>query len=168
MKQIKLFFATLAAYFAMAVGTIVFASRFSQKTYDNDLLLKASAAVAATANGSLILDIGSGLAEFDVVVDVTAIDANGDESYEIVLQGSPDATFGTAANIVALGSLTLGGATSARATATGQGAASSTGRYLFASRNELNGVTYRYLRIRTVVAGTAPGGITYLAFLAKR
>jgi hypothetical protein len=86
------------------------------------VLLKAAALVAATANGTLILDLGNGVVEGEVIIDVTAIEVDTtDESYEIIVQGSPDATFATAGNIVALGSIVIGHASSVRLTSQGQG-----------------------------------------------
>lgn len=162
--KMKSLFAALA--FA---GTVAFANDYSRKTYDNALLLKAGALVAATANGTLILDVGGGLLDCDLVVDVSAIEtASTDESYNIILEGSPDATFGTAGNIVHLASMTLGHASSVLKAAEGSGVTDTAGRYTLGIRNELNGTTYRYLRIRTVVAGTIATGINYTAFLAKR
>ena len=142
------------------------ANLYSQRTYDAALLLKAAGLVASSADGSLILDVGAGLVCADLVMDVTAIEtASTDESYEIVLEGSPDAAFGTAGNIVALNRRVVGHA-SATAMAPA-GATSTVGRYLDCVRNELNGTTYRYLRLRTIVAGTIATGINYSAFLAK-
>lgn len=132
---------------------------------DDDLLLKASAAVTSSAAGSLILDVGDGLIDpATVVVDVSAMDiVSNDEQYDIVLQGSPDAAFGTAGNIVELGSITLGCKEAKR---TDGDADDTTGRFIFHVRNERNGTVYRYLRIYTVVAGTTPT-ITYKAWLSK-
>jgi hypothetical protein len=146
------------------------ANLHSQATYDAALLLKAAAAVAATANGSLILDVGTGMVKGDVIIDVTGleIDSN-DESYEIIIQGSSDATFGTAANIASLCSVTIGDKVATRlAYGVFQvGTDDTTGRYTLPFRNERNGTTYRYLRIKTVVVGTITTGITYSAWLAK-
>lgn len=162
MKAIRNFLAGLVAY-AASVGSVLMANLYSQRTYDNSLLLKASAAVAATADGTIILDTGgTGLLQFDLVLDVSAITQTADNKFRILVEGSPDATLGTAANIVTLCELTLGGTTGAAP----MGAADNIGRFLVCGRNERNGVTYRYLRIRTEVAGTAPS-ITYMAWLAK-
>jgi hypothetical protein len=169
MKQFKMK-ALLAGVLAFlsSSGTVLGGTLYSQRTYDASLLLKAAALVGATADGSLILDVGNGCLEADVVVDVTACELATDESYEIVIQGSPDAAFGTAGNIVALGSLTIMHSGAARATAMGQGAVDTgVGRHLFGIRNEKNGVTYRYLRLRTIVVGTIASGINYSAWLAK-
>lgn len=146
-------------------------NKYSQYTYDNSLLLKAAALVAASANGSLIVDLGSGLVDAKAVLDVTAIEvASNDESYEIIVQGSSDSDFGTAGNIVPLCSLTLGAAGSVRGGAgvTGIGTSDTAGRYVLPFRNERNGTTYRYVRVRTVVVGNIATGINYLGFIAKK
>jgi hypothetical protein len=145
------------------------ANIYSQRTYDNALLLKAAALVAATADGTLVLDVGNGVLNCDLVVDVSAIEVDTtDESYTIILEGSPDATFGTAGNIVVLAQMVLGHASSVAKVLNSSGVTDTTGRYLTPVRNELNGTTYRYLRIRTKIVGTIATGINYLAFLAKR
>ncbi len=144
------------------------ANIYSQRTYDNALLLKAAALVASSAAGSLILDVGNGLVDADLIIDATAVEVDSsNESFEIVLQGSPDATFGTAANIVALASITVGHHSSTRLTALAQGTDDVVGRFLLPVRNEKNGTTYRYLRIATIVVGTIGTGINYTAWLAK-
>lgn len=145
------------------------ANLYSQHTYDASLLLKAAALVAASADGSLILDVGTGLFEADMIVDVTAleIDSN-DESYTVVLEGSPDAAFGTAANIIPLAMIVIGDHASTAGALCAMGADDAVGRYTVPCRNERNGTTYRYLRIRTVVAGTIATGINFMAWLAKK
>src|SRR5207244_6477898 len=103
------------------------ANLHSQAIYDNSLLLKAAALVASSADGSLIVDAGAGLVDCDMVIDVSAIETDSsDESYAIILEGSPDAAFGTAGNIVAL-SRTILGHSSATAMAP-TGATSTVGR----------------------------------------
>ena len=132
---------------------------------DDDLLLKASAAVTSSAAGSLILDVGDGhIGPATVVVDVSAMDiVSNDESYWIVLQGSPDAAFGTAGNIVELAAIHLG---AKEIKLTDSDADDAVGRYIFHVRNERNGTVYRYLRIYTVVVA-ASSSITYKAWLSK-
>lgn len=146
------------------------ANLHSQATYDSSLVLKTAGLVAATANGSTILDVGAGMCKGDVIIDVTAleIDSN-DESYEIILQGSSDSNFGTAANIASLCSVTIGDKAATRlASGVFQvGTDDTTGRYTLPFRNERNGTTYRYLRIKTIVVGTIATGINYSAWLAK-
>lgn len=144
------------------------ANILSQRTYDAALLLKAAGLVAATGNGSLILDVGAGLVDADLVLDVTALEVDSNnESYEIIVQGSSDADFGTAANIVPLASMTLGDHASTRLGVMTLGADDTTGRYIVPVRNERNGTTYRYLRLTYVVVGTIATGINFTAWLAK-
>jgi hypothetical protein len=144
------------------------ANLYSQRTYDAALLLKAAGLVAASADGTLILDVGNGLLDCDLVVDVTALEVDSsDESYTIVLEGSPDAAFGTAANIMPMAKITLGHHSSTAGALQAQGAEDAAGRYIVPCRNERGGTTYRYLRIRTVIAGTIATGINFTAWLAK-
>lgn len=149
-------------------GLICGLNLYSQYTYDASLLMKAAALVAATANGSLILDVGTGLLDAELVIDVTALETDtGDESYEIIVQGSPDAAFGTAGNIKSLASITIGDSGSTRGTLIGNGADDAVGRFVLPFRNERNGTTFQYIRVRTVVVGTIATGINYSAFVAK-
>ena len=140
------------------------ANLYSQYTYDNATLIRASAsAITATETGSVILDVGAGLVDGYLVLDVATLDVvTGDESYHFMLEGSPDAAFGTAGNIRIVAQLHLGGAT---ATAP-NGAADAVGRFVIPFRNERNGTTYRYLRLVTTIAGTSPS-TTFIGFLAK-
>lgn len=146
-------------------------NKYSQFTYDGDLDLKAAGLVAATANGSLVLDVGTGLLDAFAVIDVTALEiASNDESYEVVIQGSSDADFSVAANICPLASITLGDKVSTRLAAgvLAKGTDDTIGRYALPFRNEQNGTTYRYIRVKTIVAGTVATGINYSAWVAKR
>lgn len=149
-------------------GLLLFANLYSQFTFDAALVLKTAGLLAATTTSSTILDIGSGLLDAYLVVDVTAleIDSN-DESYEVVLQGSPDSDFGTAANIVPLASITVGNKSSTRLTLLGLGTNQVAGRYVVPFRNEVNGTTYRYVRLKTSIVGTIATGINFSAFIAK-
>lgn len=137
---------------------------YSQRIFDAALLLRAAgAAITATEVGATILDLGTGLVEGDLVLDVTALDTvTGDESYQFILEGSPDANFGTAANIKVMAELRVGGATGNAP----NGSADVPGRFLINFRNERNGTTYRYVRLRTIIAGTTPS-ITFSGFLTK-
>lgn len=140
------------------------ANLYSKKTYDNALLVRPTgAAITATETNATILDIGAGMFMGDMVVEVTAMDTTtGDEAYTFMLEGSPDAAFGTAANITVLAMQRIGGATGA----TPVGTADTVGRFTVPFRNERNGTTFRYVRLYTLVAGTTPS-ITFSAFLAK-
>jgi hypothetical protein len=160
---------SLTTYMARS-GLIAHLNLYSQYTYDAALLLKAPALVAATADGSLILDVGVGLFDSDLVIDVTELDiASSDESYEILVMGSSDAAFGVGANIEPMASITIGDKASTRGAAgvIGIGTDDLVGRYVLPFRNERNGTTFRYLRIRTIVVGTIISGINYTAFAAK-
>lgn len=127
---------------------------------DDALVLKASAAVTSSAAGSLILDLGEGYTGGLIYIDVTAIDiASNDEIYDIVPQLSPDAAFGTAGNIVDLPGLNLSAKEVKR---TDCDRDDTTGEYVLAFSNLLNGTKYRYLRLYTVVGGTT-ATITYSA-----
>lgn len=141
------------------------ANTYSQRTYDNALLIRAlAAAITSTETGSVILDLGDGLVDADLVVDFSAMDATtGDEAYHFMLEGSPDAAFGTAGNIMVVAQLLVGGAT---ATAPNGAADAASGRLLIPFRNERNGTLYRYVRLYTKLAGTSPS-IVFEAFLAK-
>lgn len=137
------------------------ANDYSRRTYDHATLLKAAGLVAATAAGSIILDLGDGLMNADLVIDVSALEvADGSEVYTISLEGSDvaDMTSGS----VVLAQKVLGNAPAPADADTGLG------RHLVPVRNELAGEIYRYVRIHTLVAGTVATGINYSAFLAKR
>ena len=140
------------------------ANLYSQFTFDAALIIRpAGAAITATETNATILDLGNGLIDGYLVLDVTALDTvTGDESYEVMLEVSPDAAFGTAANIRVAAEMKIGGATGAAP----NGAADTIGRFVIPFRDERNGTTYRYARLYTVIAGTTPS-ITFSAFLAK-
>lgn len=182
--KIKLWFAALIAgalvlleqvakqafRYAGNQGLLLCANLYSQYTYDAALLLKAAALVAATADGSLVLDVGTGLLSAHLVIDVTALEVDSnDESYEIIVQGSNTAAFATAADIYPLTSITIGdkAATRLASGVLALGTDDAVGRYVLPVRNERNGTTFRYLRLKTIVAGTIATGINYSAFLAK-
>ena len=134
---------------------------YSQFTYDDELLLAASAAhtTAQTDVGSTIIDLGAGLVHGFLVIDVSAIDvASTDEYYVISLEGS---------NVAAMtsGSVELAVSRQGNVTAPGD-ADTAVGRFAVPFRNEQNGTTYRYVRLSTAVAGTTPS-ITFSAWLAK-
>jgi dihydroxyacetone kinase DhaKLM complex PTS-EIIA-like component DhaM len=130
----------------------------SQYTYDNNLLAKAAGLVAASADVATILDLGAGFVAADMVVDVSAIELDtADEKYDILVLGSNSPTF--ASGVVQLARQTLGKATAPVTLDTG------VGRFPIPFHNELNGTQYRYVRLRTVVAGTIVSGINYTAFI---
>jgi len=128
--------------------------------YDADLLLEDSltsaGAVSAIVESQVgkvldvakIVDLGDGLVEGYMIVDIDAILCSAaDVLYEIFLQGSQSATFATAGAVRNLAALELGSGelmTNATATTGDQGAAGD--RYVVPFRNEINGTVYRYVR----------------------
>lgn len=136
------------------------------ETFDYDLRLKDAGAVAASAAAQVggaakVLDVGAARVDARTIVDVSAITVGAaDQLYGIEMQFSNDSTFAT--GVVIGPSLRLG-----HQTATGASAASTVGRYELPWTNEVNGVTYRYARAYTRVAGTGPS-INYTANVFKR
>ena len=134
---------------------------YSQYTYDQDHRLKAAGLVAASVDGSIV-DIGEGLVDGFLVIDVTAVEiASGDERYTISLEGS---------NVSAMssGSVCLAKKVFGNLVVPMDAALSAPGRYVIPFRNEEGGNTFRYVRLSTLVAGTIATGINFSAFLAKR
>jgi len=130
-------------------------------TYDEGLVFKTAGLIAASAAVATIIDVGEGVYQGVMVLDVTALEiASNDEIYDIVIQGSPDSDFGTDTNIVDLCSITLAAAEVQR---TDCNSDSIVGRHLLPFINMINETTYRYLRLYTVVAGTIATGINYKA-----
>jgi len=136
-------------------------------TFDADLELKdaglVAASAAATVGGSAqILDLGDAIFSGIVVIDASAIEiASNDEEYDIILQGSNSATF--ASGIESLAQMNLG-ATEVRQGGAGDSLA---GRYLMPFVNIQADITYRYVRIYTVVAGSIATGINFRARIGK-
>lgn len=142
--------------------------------YDADLLLEDSldsagnvSAITASQVGKVldvakIIDLGDGLVEGYMIVDIDAIDISAaDELYEIFLQGAQSATFATAGLVRNLAALELGSGellTNATATTGDQGAAGD--RYVVPFRNELNGTVYRYVRAYQQIANGTGETIT--------
>lgn len=139
------------------------ANLYSQFTYDDALELKAAADVTSTAAGSLIIDLGAGVFDGFMVLDVSALEvASTDEKYNIVLEGS---------NVAAMdsGSVVVAAAPQMGNSSAPADADSAVGRHAIPVRNEFGGTIYRYVRIHTTVAGTIDTtGISYSAWLAKR
>jgi len=138
------------------------------KTYDDDLLLKdaglvASSAAALVLSAAKILDLGVGKCQGTVIIDATAVEVDtGDERYDIEAQFSSSATF--ASDIYTTNTLSLGDAT----TLIGD-VDMGVGRYELPVVNTIaNGVTKRYMRLYTKVAGTVGTGVNYTAYYCKR
>ena len=127
--------------------------------FDADLEVKADGAVTSSTNHS-ILDLGPGLFEGELVIDVSAIETGtGDETYDLTLDGSNDS--GHASGVSQLCTKFLGNAQGNMDQATG------TGRFVVPFKNEENGTIFRYVRLASVVAGTITTGITFHAWIAK-
>lgn len=129
--------------------------------FDARLLLHTGAKTASAVGSVSYIDLGPGTpAQFmGVCVDVTAMDiVSNDESYDIVIQGSPDTSF-TAATSAELAAIHLG-AKEIKRTDTDKD--DYLGRHWFAvanmgySADNTPVSPYRYIRAYFVVAGTTP------------
>lgn len=136
------------------------ANLYSQFTYDNATSLKAAGLLATSTDGT-ILDLGPGLVDGYLVIDLTACEvASGDEIYTVSLEGSTVAAMTSTS--VCLAKKVFGNLVVPM-----DAALSAAGRYVIPFRNEENGTLYRYVRLSTVVAGTIATGINFSAFIAK-
>lgn len=141
-----------------------------QGTFDSALEFKDAGLVAASAaaqvdSAAKIVDVGTGLFRGCMILEVTALEiASNNEIYDIVVQGSSDSDFGTAANIRELAAINLSAEEVKR---TDCDEDDSTGRYKIYFDNEHDGTYYRYLRLYTVVAGTVATGINYSAYAVQ-
>jgi hypothetical protein len=137
-------------------------------TFDAELEFKDAGLIAADAAATVdsvakIVDLGEGLVEGNLIIDVTAIEiASNDERYEIQMQFSDSSSF--ASGVVGGATQVLG----ALEVLIGTDTDSTTGRYVLPFRNEVNGTWYRYARVYTNVAGAIATGINYVAWAAKR
>ncbi len=137
------------------------ANLYSQYTYDAALSLKAAGLIAASTDGT-ILDLGDGLVDGFLVIDLTACEiASGDERYTVSLEGSDVAAMSS-------GSVCLAKKVFGNLVVPMDAALSASGRYVVPFRNEEGGETFRYVRLSTLVAGTIATGINFAAFIAKR
>ena len=133
---------------------------------DNEHILKDSGLVDADAAGQVdgsdqILDLGAGLIEGLMVVEVSELEiASDDELYKISLQGSSKPDFSDTIEDLAI--LELGAAE-----VLGGDQDSVIGRYKVPVRTEKNGTVYPYVRLYTDVSGTIATGINFFAYLTK-
>ena len=134
---------------------------YAQFTFDSELVVKDAGLIDSTEAGP-ILDIGDGMADCFLVIDLTACEiATGDEIYTISVEASNTADMSTGSSCVArkvFGNLVV----------PMDAALSDAGRYVVPFRNEEGGDLFRYVRVHTNVAGTVATGINYSAFIAKR
>lgn len=132
---------------------------YSQFQYDGDLELKAAGALTTSTNGD-ILDLGTGLIDGYVVLDVSAVEiGSGNEIFTISLEGS---------NVAAMssGSVCLAKKVFGNLVVPMDAALSAAGRYVIPFRNEEGGTLYRYVRLSTLIAGSISTGISFSAFIA--
>jgi len=137
------------------------ANLYSQFTYDTALVAKTAGLLAASADGTII-DLGDGLVDGFLVIDLTACEiASGNEIYTVSLEGSDAAAMDS-------GSVCLAKKVFGNLVVPMDAALSASGRYVVPFRNEEGGATFRYVRLSTLIAGTIATGINFSAFLAKR
>ena len=141
-------------------------------TFDVNMLLKdagliAAASAALVGGAARVLDLGLGLVEGDIIIDISALEiASGDERYSIIAQLSSSPTF--ASDIVIASVIPIGDGSTIGTAFGGSGVDVDdlVGRYILPFRNERNGIWYRFLRLWTDVSGTIASGINYTAFAA--
>jgi hypothetical protein len=136
-------------------------------TLDVNLQLKDAGLVAADAaaqvsSAAKVLDFGQSRVDARVIVDVSVIEVDSnDERYFIRAQFSDDdfAASIVGGTVLELGALEI----------TDAEVDTPVGRYELPFTNEINGVTYRYMRLFTAVEGTIAGGggINYTAWVVK-
>jgi hypothetical protein len=137
------------------------ANLYAQYTYDTALSVKGAGLLATSTDGTII-DLGAGLVDGFLVIDLTACEiATGDEIYTVSLEGS---------NVAAMtsGSVCLAKKVFGNLVVPMDAALSASGRYVVPFRNEEGGTTFRYVRLSTLIAGTIATGINFSAFIAKR
>ncbi len=140
----------------MARNRVDFTSDYLLRLKDAGLI--AADAAAQVGGSSKILDLGAARVDGRVIIDVTAIEVDSsNELYNIKTQFSNSATF--ASGVIGGAMLALGDSS----VLIGESADSAVGRYELPFTNEINGTTYRYMRIYTDVAGTIATGINYIA-----
>jgi len=152
----------------MTIAAMLGVHKRPQGTFDADLEFKDAGLVAASAaatvdSAAAVIDVGTGLFKACMIIDVTALDIDGNnEIYDIIVQGSTVAAFATAGSIVELAALNLSAKEVKRSDSDKDDAV---GRFKIYFDNENNGTEYRYLRVYTVVAGDGVStGINYSAY----
>lgn len=154
----------------MTIPAMLGVHKRPQGTFDADLEFKDAGLVAASAAATVdstakVVDVGTGLFKGCMIIDVTALDIDGNnEIYDIIVQGSPVAAF-TAATSAELAAISLSAKEVKRSDCDKDDAV---GRYKVYFDNENNGTEYRYLRIYTVCAGAGIStGINYSAYAVQ-
>lgn len=140
----------------MAETTRKWAPMDAETRFCEDKTMTADGAVQE-ASADVIIPIGPGYKEGDLVINITALDATtGDEAVAFILEGTNNATFGTAAQNIPLARLDVG---------VHAGVDLPIGRYIVPFTNERGGTTYTNLRLVLDVAGTTPS-VTFDAWIA--
>lgn len=135
-------------------------NQYGHFTYDNALSLKAAGLLATSTDGTII-DLGTGLVDGYLVIDLSACEiATGDEIYTVSLEGSTVAAMTS-------GSVCLAKKVFGNLVVPMDAALSAANRYVIPFRNEEGGTIYRYVRLSTLIAGTIATGINFSAFIAK-
>lgn len=136
---------------------------------DDAGLLKAAGAVNATANGSLVVDVGAGFQKFDVVIDWTECEvATGNEQYDVIVQGATDSGMTNPYELckTSFGDSTVNG-DAVDTPPAGRLILSCSNAAITSATDGNTLTTLRYIRIRTVVAGTVATGFNYRASLTQ-
>jgi hypothetical protein len=141
------------------LAPFVKAGQFDALMSFKDAGLVAASAAAQVGGSAKVVDMGTGLFQGCMIVDVSAIEVQTDEKYTICVQLSTAPAFADDATSVTAVMLELGHATPLLL-----GANSTPGRYKMYFDNEHDGVLYRYARVYTVVVGTIATGIDYSAY----
>lgn len=136
-----------------------------------DVGLVAATAAATVGGSAAVADLGGGYAEFDVVVDWSACEvASGDERFDIVIEGCALSTFGS--GVYRLATLTLGDSSvSGNATDTppqGRMVIHANNVAITSASDGNSASALRFVRARTIVAGSIATGINYQAWLVAK
>lgn len=130
--------------------------------WDNGQGAIAADDVAQVGGSDAILDIGDSRVDGRVIVDLSAVEvASNDERYFLRTQFSDSSTFASGivgGTVLEVGALEI----------TDTSADVTTGRYEIPFTNEINGATYRYMRLHISVEGTIATGIEGTAFVTTR
>lgn len=136
--------------------------------FDADLELRDSYAATSSAaaqvdSAAKVIDVGTGLFEADLVIDVTACAVDGgDEAYTISVEVSDNSDFSTGGEW-RVASLQLGDAS-----VVGGDTDMTTGRFVLPFNNRVSdGTLKRYVRVYTTHAGST-SSITFTAFAVPR
>lgn len=144
-----------------------------KKTFDSLLELKDAYAMTVSAacqvdSSAKVLDLGTGLVEGDIIIDVSACEvASDDEKYVIGAQISSASDF--ASDYYEIASLILGSAGTAAGDCIPGDTDMAVGRYVLPFKNMIkDGDTKRYARLYVTISGTIATGINFTGYLTKK